>query len=825
MATETTLWYQWLGEQDESAFAALVAPHLRFLFDYARRVGCSPSDADDVVQSALCELMRQRCDKPRRIGLRAWLGRSARSHASTLRRSDRRRKNHEKAAAQPESVEAHSLDAQDEVTRALARLDADARELVTLRFLHDLEYREIGLVVGRTENACRIRVHRALERLRRELGNGAPALLAALPLLASSAEAADSTIQRALDAPPMLPRAKWFGAAAAGSIASVVLVGAGLAVVSIVAVMRGGDLDDSRARLSHETRSGSARPALATADRPSGNVGERRDAVAPPAPPGDAEAGGGAQKKGARQSEQLCHFTGAIRFDDGQPLAAARLHVGPAKTTTDENGMFAVSYKPLRRTQILLIPEGGGNMRFAYFNHPGPGQTLKKEIVLERGRELTAQVVDEGSRSPIPHALVTLRAQERDQEPSTVQVFADADGKFRIPYVPNSEYVLGASHAGFLEQTIVIPADGGGDLGVIVLSPARTMSVRIDGAPAEAIGTEIRWMVRPGGRGSYLSGSAILGEDFSFTALEPNPNRRSAKLTIASHPVLPDLEHFFQVNPQQSGPTRVVVSYPPGAAVEGTLRDPDGEPLPDAALAIKAEWSNAEPGDWTFTRVRTWTTRTDSAGRFRFAKVRHGSAHVTLSSSGNRIHVGSVLVPKGGRVGVDARILGRCVVRGRVRTIPAGVSVKVEVFRQGNTHAIAMARTDREQGFEIDHLPEGEVQIRASNTLATGATATVELTVGQPLDIGDLKVKEYPRVPVRVIVPAGHAMPRVLNVWSSESRCWTIPIGSDGTCQLFSVPPGRHPVLVNAGQFARRKIWIRNDPGLPRQRIELRAAR
>ena len=56
---------------------------------------------------------------------------------------------------------------------------------------------------------------------------------------------------------------------------------------------------------------------------------------------------------------------------------------------------------------------------------------------------------------------------------------------------------------------------------VIVLKPARKMPVRIDGAPREAIGAQIRWSVRSTrGEGSSY-GAATLDQNFSFVVPEP----------------------------------------------------------------------------------------------------------------------------------------------------------------------------------------------------------------------------------------------------------------------------------------------------------------
>ena len=101
MKTETRLWQDWRRRHDEGAFEALVRQHLRFLQDFARRAGCQAADADDAVQSTLVALATQNGNKPVQVGLRAWLGRSLRSHIGMLFRSRRRRRRHEERAQPP----------------------------------------------------------------------------------------------------------------------------------------------------------------------------------------------------------------------------------------------------------------------------------------------------------------------------------------------------------------------------------------------------------------------------------------------------------------------------------------------------------------------------------------------------------------------------------------------------------------------------------------------------------------------------------------------------------------------------------------------------
>jgi len=349
MTTEATLWYQWLAEHDDSAFAAIVGPHLGFLFDYARRSGCDTSDADDVVQSALCELMGQQSDKPCRVGFRAWLGRSARSQIRMMWRSRGRRKRHEDNAPQHQGTTADPLEARDEASRALSKLDPEARELVTLRFLHDLDYTEIGCIVRRTPNACRIRVHRAIELLRKDLGQGAPAFIAAMPLLAPGADAAEALIRGALDAPPSLPRSKWLGAGAAASIVTVLLIGAGLGVVGIVAATRADDSDISPSRASTEARGRETALIRNSADEASGAATEAGTLRRASEVMEESATTASGALKNSNDDKKLCHLTARIRFDNHKSPAHARVSVSAGSgvdQTTDAEGRFAASFEP-----------------------------------------------------------------------------------------------------------------------------------------------------------------------------------------------------------------------------------------------------------------------------------------------------------------------------------------------------------------------------------------------------------------------------------------------------------------------------------------------
>ena len=184
------LWLAWRHQRDQEAFAALVRPHLAFLADFARRRGLSAADADDVVQVALADLAAEQSDRPVAVGLRPWLGRSIVLKSKMARRAAGRRARHEQAAPPPALASGDPVADRDLVEACLRDLPEPQREAVVLRYLHDLEYEEMAYVTGATVNACRLRVHKGIARMRGRVGSRVGALVAMLPLLAGRSEAA-----------------------------------------------------------------------------------------------------------------------------------------------------------------------------------------------------------------------------------------------------------------------------------------------------------------------------------------------------------------------------------------------------------------------------------------------------------------------------------------------------------------------------------------------------------------------------------------------------------------------------------------------------------
>jgi RNA polymerase sigma-70 factor (ECF subfamily) len=166
---------RWIVEHaiagDEVAFARIVATHHD---DMARIafVVCGDLDiAEEAEQSAWAVAYRRLKDLRDPDRLRPWLMSVAANEARQLVRSRRRRTVRELAVVDPSAPRDDDRAALIDLADALGRLDPKDRAIVGMRFVGGFESAEIGREMGMTASAVRVRLHRLLERLRKDLGD------------------------------------------------------------------------------------------------------------------------------------------------------------------------------------------------------------------------------------------------------------------------------------------------------------------------------------------------------------------------------------------------------------------------------------------------------------------------------------------------------------------------------------------------------------------------------------------------------------------------------------------------------------------------------
>jgi RNA polymerase sigma factor (sigma-70 family) len=173
MSNDTELLRQYVGECSESAFTELVHEHLNLVYSAALRESSGDGAlAEDLSQAVFTQLARKAPRLLAHPSLAGWLYTTVRHLAANLRRADQHRQRREQEAQSMNELLAE--DSPNEVWQrirpvlddALHELKEADREALVLRFLEERPLSEVGARLGLNENAARMRVDRALDKLR-----------------------------------------------------------------------------------------------------------------------------------------------------------------------------------------------------------------------------------------------------------------------------------------------------------------------------------------------------------------------------------------------------------------------------------------------------------------------------------------------------------------------------------------------------------------------------------------------------------------------------------------------------------------------------------
>lgn len=147
------------------------------LLQYTHKFTGDIETARDVVQESFIKLCRQ---KPEKVGdpPGAWLYRVCRNRALDIYRGRVRRKEVSDESlpdviSNEQGPEADSMaqDLKEIVNQLLEELSPQQREIVRLKFIDELSYREIAEVTGLKTSNVGVHLHSALKRLRQKMSD------------------------------------------------------------------------------------------------------------------------------------------------------------------------------------------------------------------------------------------------------------------------------------------------------------------------------------------------------------------------------------------------------------------------------------------------------------------------------------------------------------------------------------------------------------------------------------------------------------------------------------------------------------------------------
>ncbi len=171
----------------ETAFAVFVGRHLPSVVQCARLRLDNASLGEDVALTVFAILARKATTLSTHPCLRGWLLQTTYFVARRRNRSENRRSNamrhYQDSVTSSTSHERHNKERQHLLDRLLERLHADERNILLLHHVEGHSFREIGTLLGKSEGSCRVRAHRALQKLshwvQQHGSNGNPTIIGA----------------------------------------------------------------------------------------------------------------------------------------------------------------------------------------------------------------------------------------------------------------------------------------------------------------------------------------------------------------------------------------------------------------------------------------------------------------------------------------------------------------------------------------------------------------------------------------------------------------------------------------------------------------------
>ncbi len=219
MRDDFQLLQEHIERNSEEAFRAIVERHAGMVHGTALRIVRDAAVAEEISQAVFILLARKASTLSAGIVLAGWLYQTTRYVALGALRAERRRQQHHREfalmndSADPAAVWDQIRPHLDE---SIAQLGPGDRNALVLRYLEGRSFAEVGAALGTSESAAKMRVGRALDKLRHALGRRgvivtlavlAPALTAnAAPVVPTAllAQIASAVLTASAPAPSLL---------------------------------------------------------------------------------------------------------------------------------------------------------------------------------------------------------------------------------------------------------------------------------------------------------------------------------------------------------------------------------------------------------------------------------------------------------------------------------------------------------------------------------------------------------------------------------------------------------------------------------------------
>ena len=172
MDDDLTLLREYARDNSEEAFATLVSRHVNLVYSVALRSVHDSHLAEEITQAVFIILARKADSLGDKTILSGWLCRTARyASANALTIQSRRQHREQEAYMQSLVNEAAPDETWNQIApvldTAMGKLRKKDHDALVLRFFEGRNFKEVGDVMGTSEDAAKMRVGRALDKLRK----------------------------------------------------------------------------------------------------------------------------------------------------------------------------------------------------------------------------------------------------------------------------------------------------------------------------------------------------------------------------------------------------------------------------------------------------------------------------------------------------------------------------------------------------------------------------------------------------------------------------------------------------------------------------------
>jgi RNA polymerase sigma factor (sigma-70 family) len=161
---------EYAAQSSEEAFSTLVSRHINLVYSAAWRQVGNRQEAEEITQAVFVVLARKAKSLRPGTVLSGWLYQTARLTAANSLRREIRRQHREQQAYMQSTLNQPEPDHWEQVgpllEQAMSGLSEADRNAIVLRYFENKPLKEIGAALGATDDAAKMRINRALEKLR-----------------------------------------------------------------------------------------------------------------------------------------------------------------------------------------------------------------------------------------------------------------------------------------------------------------------------------------------------------------------------------------------------------------------------------------------------------------------------------------------------------------------------------------------------------------------------------------------------------------------------------------------------------------------------------